>query len=102
MLTIQFASNPKYGCENNERIELLVKFAEFTEVMPFTACHVDSTNYGPELFNNAIMGLYGPIESYVSPKVNSSTMASGKIIPPPLSVIAVCEERRLGLSIILY
>ncbi|MNE41828.1 hypothetical protein D3C80_1359250 [compost metagenome] len=35
------------------------------------------------------------------PRIKATKTAIGKIIPPPRKVMAVCEERWLGLSIIL-
>ena len=67
MLTIEYAKDPVYSSPDLQTIELIVKFVEFSEEMPFGATPFDPMPYGLELYNNALAGNYGPIVSYVPP-----------------------------------
>lgn len=67
MLTIQYAKNPVYGNEQGTFIDLIVKFEEFAEEMPFGASPNDCEEYGRQLFANAKTGEYGEIAPYVAP-----------------------------------
>lgn len=72
MFTIQFAKNPIYSSKDNKTIDLLVKFNEMQEIMPFTSSEFDNTNYGQLLFHNAIAEIYGIVEPYIEPKIITS------------------------------
>lgn len=67
MLTIQYAKDPVYGSADGQTIELIVKFYEFANELPFGATPFDPMPYGVELYNNAVAGLYGPIAPFVPP-----------------------------------
>lgn len=67
MLIVEYAKDPVWATENNDAINLTVKFEEFTDEMPFTATSYDSESYGVQLFNNALNGDYGNILPYVPP-----------------------------------
>jgi hypothetical protein len=67
MLTIEYAKDPVYSSPDLQTIELIVKFVEFSEEMPFGATPFDPMPYGVELYNNALAGNYGPIAPYVPP-----------------------------------
>ena len=67
MLTIQYAKNPVYANEQETFIDLIVKFEEFAEEMPFGASPNDCEEYGRQLFANAKAGEYGEIAPYVAP-----------------------------------
>ena len=67
MLTIEYAKNPIYKSEDEQNIELKVKFYEFAEEIWFAATSWDPMPYGVELYNNAVAGLYGPIAPFVPP-----------------------------------
>jgi hypothetical protein len=66
MLTIESASNPKYTAQDNSGIELLVKFKEFTQPIPFNATPNDIMSYGVELYNRAKAGEFGDISPYIA------------------------------------
>lgn len=65
MLTIEYAKNPAFTSEDNQVIDLIVKFYEMASEMPFGATPWDPMPYGVELYNNALAGMYGPIAPYV-------------------------------------
>lgn len=70
MLTIEYAKNPIYANQEHTVINLMVKFAEFDEELPFTAVSDDIHNHGVELFNRAMAGEFGPISDYVEFRTN--------------------------------
>lgn len=66
-MKIQTARDPKYMNEQGDEIDLIVKFDEMENELPFTARPVDSQDYCTELFNNAVAGLYGDVAPYIPP-----------------------------------
>lgn len=80
-LTVEYATDPVWADEEHTEINLMVKFEEFADVVPFTASPNDTyTTYGPELFANAEAGDYGPVDPYVPPptilSISPKTLAS--------------------------
>lgn len=67
MVTIEWANNPIYVDETNQAINLIVKFVEFSNPLPFTATSYDSEDYGRQIYYNALNGDYGVIAPYVPP-----------------------------------
>jgi hypothetical protein len=76
MLTIQYAKNPIYSNQKHTTIDLIVKFEEFNEELPFTAVSTDVMNHGVELFNRAIAGEFGTIANYVPPAIDKNGNAT--------------------------
>jgi len=72
MLTIENARNPQYMNSDGTQIDLLVKFAEVENELPFTATAKDDEPYCAELFNNAINGVYGEIAPYIDPYIDAT------------------------------
>lgn len=64
-LTIEQASNPVYTNAEGTGIDLTVKFAEFSEPIPFHAMPDDSEPHGRLLYDNAKAGIYGEIGIFV-------------------------------------
>lgn len=67
MLTIQYAKDPVYVNAEGTFINLIVKFEEFADEMPFGATPTDPEEYGRELYANAKAGQYGEVAPYVPP-----------------------------------
>ena len=67
MFTLEYAKNPIWNNEENTSIMLTVKWEEFVEEMPFSACSYDSEPWGVDIFNRAAAGEFGSVASYVSP-----------------------------------
>lgn len=67
MITIEYAKNPVYINQEGTSIQLIVKFEEFNNEMPFAATTWDPEPWGIELYNRAIAGEFGPIAPYVPP-----------------------------------
>lgn len=68
MLTFESAKNPTWANEKNNAINLIVKFEEFAEEIPFTATSFDTESHGIELFNRAFSGEFGEISPCVVKK----------------------------------
>lgn len=58
--------NPQWATENHTAINVIVIEKKLGE-LPFTATPNDSTDYGPEIFEQALQGKYGEIAPYVPP-----------------------------------
>ena len=67
MLTIEYAKDCVWNNEAHTEINMIVKFVEMPEELPFLATSYDVEPYGVELFNNAVAGDYGTIAPYVPP-----------------------------------
>jgi hypothetical protein len=73
MFTLQYAKNPVWNNEKNTSIYLIVKWEEFNEEMPFSACSDDVELHGVDLFNRAKAGEFGevaPFVAFVAPAIN--------------------------------
>jgi hypothetical protein len=80
MLTIEYASNPKYASMDGTCIELQVKFVEFAEILPFGATSYDPMPYGVELYNRALAGEFGPVEPYVGSTEDQPTTTGSQTL----------------------
>jgi hypothetical protein len=67
MLTIQYAKDPVYVNAEGTFINLIVKFDEFEEELPFGASPNDCEEHGRELFARAKAGEFGTVAPYVPP-----------------------------------
>ena len=67
MYTVESITNIAYRTEDRQHINCKIKFAEFNEVMPFTANATDPEEHGVSIYNDIISGKYGAIGDYVPP-----------------------------------
>jgi hypothetical protein len=67
MFTLQYAKNPVYLNKEETFINLIVKFEEFAEEMPFGASPNDPEPHGVDLYNRAKAGEFGEVAPYVAP-----------------------------------
>jgi hypothetical protein len=67
MFTLEYANTPVYGNVEGTNIQLIVKWAEFNEEMPFGATSYDSMPHGVDLYNRALAGEFGAVAPYVPP-----------------------------------
>lgn len=67
MFTLQYAKDPIWNSLNEDNILLTVKWEEFNEEMPFSACSYDSEPHGVDLFNRAVAGEFGVVAPFVAP-----------------------------------
>lgn len=65
-MNIEYFKDPKWANEEHTMIDVIVKFAQFGNEIPFTAT-VRDTPYAAEIFNRAVAGEVGPIAEYVPP-----------------------------------
>ena len=72
MLTLQYANSPVYGNAEGTNIQLIVKWEEFNEEMPFGATSYDPMPHGVDLYNRALAGEFGPVAPYVAPPVSAN------------------------------
>ena len=77
MFTVEYAKNPVYGNAESTNIQLVVKWAEFNEEMPFGATSYDSMPHGVELYNRAKTGEFGAVAPYVAPKTQAQPNTTG-------------------------
>jgi hypothetical protein len=61
MFTLEYAKDPVYGNAEGTNIQLIVKWEEFNEEMPFGATSYDSMPHGVNLYNRALAGEFGAI-----------------------------------------
>lgn len=69
-LITESASHPEWADESGSIINLSVKFAQFTDAIPFSATSSDVEGHGRDLFNRAVAGEFGLIAPYVAPVLN--------------------------------
>jgi hypothetical protein len=67
MFTLEYAKNPVYENEQGTFINLIVKFKEFNEELPFGASPDDCEAHGREIFARAKAGEFGTVAAYVAP-----------------------------------
>lgn len=65
MLTIEYVENLAYIDADAVGIEILVKFKELPEAVPFHAMPNDPEPHGRLLYDNAKAGIYGEIGIFV-------------------------------------
>ena len=67
MYTVESITDIFYRTEDRQHINCKIKFAEFNEVMPFTANATDPEEHGVSIYNDIVSGKYGAIGDYVPP-----------------------------------
>lgn len=72
MFTLEYANTPVYGNVEGTNIQLIVKWEEFNEEMPFGATTYDPMPHGVDLYNRAKAGEFGAIAPYVAPPVSAN------------------------------
>jgi len=67
MFTLDYVKDPIWNDAEGTSILLTVKWEEFKEEMPFSACSYDSEPWGVDLFNRAKTGEFGEVAPFVEP-----------------------------------
>ncbi len=67
MLTVEYVKNCVWFNEEHTAINMVVKFVEIADELPFLATPNDPEEYGRDLFYNAEKGDYGTIAPYTPP-----------------------------------
>jgi hypothetical protein len=70
-MKIIYAKNPIWKDSKHTILDLIVKFEEYKEELPFTASLKDPEKHGRDLFSRAISGEFGSIAEYVPPSINT-------------------------------
>ncbi len=72
-------TNTVWANAEHTAVDCDVLFDQFApEVLPFTATPTDTTDYGPQIFNDCVAGVYGPVGEYVPPPPYVPTAADNK------------------------
>jgi len=66
-LTIVTVTNPQWANAEHTAIDVVARFAEIDEDLPFTAVPNDTEAHGREIFARASAGEFGAIDAYVPP-----------------------------------
>ena len=66
-MQIEYVKNPQWANSEQTLIDLVIKWDERAEELPFTASPTDSDEYGRVLFSAAVAGEFGPVAEYVAP-----------------------------------
>jgi len=61
-MNLEYAKNPTWANKDKSLIDLIVKFKEIDEELPFTASPLDPEAHGKEIFKMAISGEFGQIQ----------------------------------------
>ena len=69
MLTVKYAKNPVYGSSDGQQIQLIVRFVEIDEDLPFNATSYDCEPHGIDLYNRAKTGEFGEVAPFPIPTV---------------------------------
>jgi hypothetical protein len=72
MFTLEYAKDAIYGNAEGTNIQLIVKWEEFNEEMPFGATSYDSMPHGVDLYNRAKLGEFGVVGVYVATPVSAN------------------------------
>lgn len=62
--TIEYVKNLKFVNSEKTAIDVIVKFKEFDDELPFTATSYDPMPYGVELYNRILSGEFGEIQQF--------------------------------------
>jgi hypothetical protein len=66
-MQIESVKNPKWVDAEHTKIDVVVKFKEMANEIPFTASKDDCMDYGVAIFEACEAGQYGVVEAYVPP-----------------------------------
>jgi len=61
LLNLVYANNPQWSDNQRQKINLVVRFAEISEDLPFTADPNDSADHGRDIFSRAVAGEFGVV-----------------------------------------
>ncbi|EGT0623991.1 DUF4376 domain-containing protein [Citrobacter freundii] len=64
-MNIEVIQAPEWANKEHTAINCSVKFAEFDEFLPFTACPNDFEEHGRRIYSELESGKYGPVAPYI-------------------------------------
>jgi len=74
MFTLKYAKNPVWGSDDGQQIQLIVRFEEIDEDLPFNATSYDCEPHGVDLYNRAKAGEFGEVAPYVPPTTETQNV----------------------------
>ena len=66
-MQLEYAKDPRWANAAQTLIDLIIKWDEYPEELPFTANPDDVVDYGRQIYAAAAAGQYGPVAPYVAP-----------------------------------
>ena len=86
-MQLEYAKNPRWATAEQTLIDLVLKWDEVAEELPFTASPTDAEAHGRALFAAAVAGEFGPVAEYVAPSP----------VPPTVPASVTMRQARLAL-----
>ena len=86
-MQLEYVKNPRWANSEQTLIDLVVKWDEVAEELPFTASPTDTEAHGRALFAAAVAGEFGPVAEYVAPSP----------VPPTVPASVTMRQARLAL-----
>jgi hypothetical protein len=66
-LTIVSVTDPRWTDAEHTTVDVIARFAEIDDDLPFTATPWDTEAHGQEIYTKAVAGEYGEIAEYIPP-----------------------------------
>jgi transglutaminase-like putative cysteine protease len=66
-MQLEYAKAPRWGNIEQTLINLIIKWTEYPEELPFTADPNDVEEHGRQIYAAAAAGQFGPVAPYVAP-----------------------------------
>jgi hypothetical protein len=66
-LNLTYANNPKWANKEHTLIDVVARFEEINEDLPFTADPNDPEEHGRDIYAKALAGEFGVIAEYIAP-----------------------------------
>ena len=71
-MQLEYAKDPRWVNAEQSLIDLIIKWAEYPEELPFTASPTDVEEYGREIYAAAAAGQFGVVAEYVAPVASAT------------------------------
>ena len=66
-MQLEYAKDPCWANSEHSLIDLIIKWSEYPEELPFTASPTDVQEYGRQIYAAAEAGQFGTVAAYVAP-----------------------------------
>ena len=77
-LNLTYAKNAKWANKEHTLIDVVARFEEINEDLPFTADPNDPEEHGRDIYARALSGDYGVIAEYIPPPIRIPTADNNK------------------------
>jgi len=96
-MNIEYAKNPIWANAENTAIDLVVKFEELPDEVPFTAAPNDVEEHSRTLYNHALDGSYGEIAVYqvIEPVIEGTSSSTVTKVSMRQMRLALLNRNRL-------